>query len=341
MNEDEQLYKKYYDYTRKGKTYRELIEDMGGDYDYYIKRITPDSEGGFLPSVIDDSNFFQGEDNNNVVVTKHNRYTPVFEHEHKLFELIYVYKGKCVQHIAGSDFQLTEGQFCLVAPNSIHSISVFDNSIVLNILIRKNTFEDIFYSLLRNDNSVSHFFNNTLYTRNQNTYLLMDTNNDSEIKQLVIDMLEEYLNKNPYYGDVLNGLIIVLFSKLMQKYEDNISIPVSTKKTNEVFSPILSYIATNYKTVSLKKVAAKFNYSEAYCSRLIKANTGHSFTELLQNIRFRNALFFLTNTNKTISQISYDIGFPNVEHFNRLFKKRYGITPSEYKKGGFTCRKVT
>lgn len=332
FNEDEILYKNFYDYQKSGKTYKDLIDHMGVSYDFYVKRITSDVEGGFLPTVISDDNFFRGEDKNNIVITKHNRYTPVFSHKHELFELIYVLSGTCKQHIEHSTIELQEGQFCLVAPGSVHSISVFDESIILNILIRRNTFEDIFYNILKDTNAISTFFNNTLYTKNQNAYLPIDSKKDSYIREHVLSMLLEYKEKNKYYEEILNGSITILFSKLLQKYEDTIYVSDTTKKASSEFSDILAYIDKNYQTATLSGVASHFHFSNAYCSRLIKKHTGKSFTELQQNIRFRMALFFLENTNKTIAEISTDIGFQNVEHFNRLFRKRYGITPGGYRK---------
>ena len=331
-NEDELLYKQYYEYQKKGKTYRDLIKDLHGDYEYYLKKITPENQGGFLPTVISDANFFQGEDANNIVITKHNRYTPVFAHKHLLFEMIYVLKGKCLQHISHTDIELKEGQFCLVAPNSVHSISVFDDSIILNILIRQSTFEDIFYNVLRKTNAISTFFNNSLYTNNPNTYLIIDTNKDEQIRNLVLSILQEYLKKKKYYEDVLDGSILVLFSKLLQLYEEHIQLSKANSNNSNDFSDMLSYISNNYESVTLKTLAKQFHFSEGYCSRLIKKNTGKSFTELLQKIRFKMAMFFLSNTNKTIAEISEDIGYINVEHFNRLFKKKFNMTPGEYRK---------
>ncbi len=333
FNEDEILYKKYYDYQQAGKTnWKSAADDMGVSYAFFKKHFLPDVEGGFLPTIISDNNFFQGEDKNNVVITKHNRYTPVFAHKHLLFELIYVLSGSCVQHIEHSTITLHEGQFCLVAPGSVHSISVFDQSIILNILIRRNTFEDIFYHILRNTNVISSFFNKTLYTRNQNAYLIIDSKKDPYIREHVLSMLLEYREKNKYYEEILNGSITILFSKLLQRYENTIYVSDNTKKTSVEFSDMLAYIDNNYQHVTLHEVASHFHFSDAYCSRLIKKHTGKSFTQLQQNIRFRMALFFLENTNKTIAEISSDIGFQNVEHFNRLFKKRYGITPSAHRK---------
>lgn len=333
-NNDELFYKDFYIENKAGKDFTQYAKEHDLFYDLYIKYLTTDKEGGFLPTVIDDENFFKGQDENNVVITKHNRYTPGFVHEHKLFELIYILEGKCIQRINHEDVVLTKGQFCLVAPGSKHSIQVFDDSLVLNILIRRNTFEEIFYNVIKGSNVISNFFNNTLYTKNQNAYLLIDTNKDDYFKEYVLSMFNEYLAHNMYYENILNGMVIVLFSKLLQKTENTATLSTETKKDNEYFDPILSYIDDNYTTITLAGLAEHFHFSTGYCSRMIKKYTGKTFTELCLSIKFKKAENFLLNTNKSVASISEDVGFNSVEHFNRLFKKRYGVTPGKFRING-------
>ena len=145
-------------------------------------------------------------------------------------------------------------------------------------------------------------------------------------------MFIENMEKKKYYENILNSGLMILLSKLFQNYEDTIQLPVETQKSSAAFSDIMAYIDENYQTVSLSDIADKFHFSTAYCSRLIKKHTGKSFTQLQQAIRFRKACFFLENTNKSIAEISELIGFNNVEHFNRLFKKIYASTPGQYRK---------
>ncbi len=331
-NDDELFYREYYYAKQDRKNFKSFLADLNIDELNERRLIVPEIKGGFMPSKLEDNAFFDEKGKNNIVVNKHNRYTPTFVHQHFFFELIYVLSGSCRQHINQETFTLGAGQFCLVAPNTEHSIGVFDSSIIINILIRHSTFEDIFYNILEDTNKISVFFNNSLYAKNQSPYLIADSENDSFIREQVLLMFMEYIEKSKYYENILNSSLMILFSKLLQKYEDNIFYSNETKKISSCFSDIMAYIYENYQHTSLNEIARHFHFSPEYCSRLIKQYTGKSFTKIQQNIRFSKACFFLENTNSTIAEISSLIGYHNVEHFNRLFKKIYGMTPSQYRK---------
>ena len=323
FNEHELFYKDYYN-AKQGENFQEYLGNLDKEYIKEQFLIVPEIEGGFMPdSIGDDAFFFDDNDKNNVILSKHNRYTPVFSHQHQFFELAYVLQGFCEQTTGHNHFKLNEGDLCLISPYTKHSIGVFDDSLVINILIRGSTFEDIFYTTLKDKNKLSSFFNNSLYTKNYNAHLIISSGKDSFIKNM---------EKKKYYENILNSGLMILLSKLLQNYEDTIQLPVETQKSSAAFSDIMAYIDENYQTVSLSDIADKFHFSTAYCSRLIKKHTGKSFTQLQQAIRFRKACFFLENTNKSIAEISELIGFNNVEHFNRLFKKIYASTPGQYRK---------
>ncbi len=326
FNEHELFYKDYYN-AKQGENFQEYLGNLDKEYIKEQFLIVPEIEGGFMPdSIGDDAFFFDDNDKNNVILSKHNRYTPVFSHQHQFFELAYVLQGFCEQTTGHNHFKLNEGDLCLISPYTKHSIGVFDDSLVINILIRGSTFEDIFYTTLKDKNKLSSFFNNSLYTKNYNAHLIISSGKDSFIKNHILSMFKKY------YENILNSGLMILLSKLLQNYEDTIQLPVETQKSSAAFSDIMAYIDENYQTVSLSDIADKFHFSTAYCSRLIKKHTGKSFTQLQQAIRFRKACFFLENTNKSIAEISELIGFNNVEHFNRLFKKIYASTPGQYRK---------
>ena len=75
-----------------------------------------------------------------------------------------------------------------------------------------------------------------------------------------------------------------------------------------------------------------FFLSKPYLSKYIKENTGKTFQEVVMDIRMDKARNLLNNSNESIENVAYKIGYHNVEHFNRLFKRKYSITPMEYKK---------
>ncbi len=88
----------------------------------------------------------------------------------------------------------------------------------------------------------------------------------------------------------------------------------------------------NYrKDIHLSDVAAYVNMSEVSFSRFMKKRTGKNYIEYLNDLRLGIASRYLVDTNKTIAEICYDCGFNNLSNFNRLFKKRKGVTPKEFR----------
>ena len=92
------------------------------------------------------------------------------------------------------------------------------------------------------------------------------------------------------------------------------------------------YMRTNYdKEVSLADVAKAVNMPEVSFSRFIKKRTGKTFVESLNEIRLGHASRLLIDTTETIAEVSYKCGFNNLSYFNRIFRKKNGCTPKEFR----------
>jgi AraC family transcriptional regulator, dual regulator of chb operon len=281
---------------------------------------------------MDEPFIFKQDSSRNVYLRKHPCYTPVFTHHHDFFEFVYVLEGFCVQSIKNNEFHMEQGDFCLISPNVNHTIKVFDQSIIINIIIRKSNFDDIFFNFLRRKNLISAFCNENLFKRYITDYLLFHTGFDDELKMLVLEMFTESENEEKYDIELLDYQVVILFMKILKKYGDNCTIPSECWKNDTVASDILAYIQTNFSNITLSQIAGQFHYSEEYTSRLIKKITGITFQKMLLKIRMNKAKDFLTDTNAAIENISHQIGYINPEHFIRIFKKQFNMTPGEYRK---------
>ena len=94
---------------------------------------------------------------------------------------------------------------------------------------------------------------------------------------------------------------------------------------------IINYMQTNYMTVTLDELSKCFFLSKPYLSKYIKEQTGLTFGENVKKIRMKKAKTLLKNGNMKVESIAEAVGYQNVEHFNRLFKKQYGMTPVQYR----------
>ena len=84
--------------------------------------------------------------------------------------------------------------------------------------------------------------------------------------------------------------------------------------------------------LTLGQVARSANASTFYFCKLFKKATGLQFTKYLARVRIEKAKNLLLNPNLRISEIAYACGFQSLTHFNRVFKKIVGQSPTEYRK---------
>ena len=94
---------------------------------------------------------------------------------------------------------------------------------------------------------------------------------------------------------------------------------------------ILNFISVNYRTVTLEDLSAEFFLSKPYLSKYIKEKSGMTFGELVKKVRMKKARTLLKSGGMTVEAVAESVGYQNVEHFTRLFKKRYGMSPVQYK----------
>ena len=94
---------------------------------------------------------------------------------------------------------------------------------------------------------------------------------------------------------------------------------------------ILNYINSNYATVTLEELSQAFYLTKPYLSKYIKDKSGMTYGNIIKKVRLKKAKSLLKGSNMTIENISYAAGYHNVEHFNRLFKKSFEMTPMQYR----------
>lgn len=95
---------------------------------------------------------------------------------------------------------------------------------------------------------------------------------------------------------------------------------------------IISFIQKEYVDVTLDTLAEHFHLSKPYLSKYIKEKAGMTFQEVVKEERMKKAKNMLKQTNSTVETIAAHVGYENVEHFNRLFKRSFGVTPVQYRK---------
>ena len=94
---------------------------------------------------------------------------------------------------------------------------------------------------------------------------------------------------------------------------------------------IMNYVQANYIDITLDDLAENFFLSKPYLSKYIKEKSGMTFGDLVKKIRMKKAKALLKSSNMTVENIAMSVGYQNVVHFNRLFKKAYDMTPMQFR----------
>jgi len=104
-------------------------------------------------------------------------------------------------------------------------------------------------------------------------------------------------------------------------------------KTNPLVLKIKKYIRANLnKKISLTDISEHTFFSPVHCEKLFRKETNTSIIDYVINKKINEAQYLLMTEPTDIRKIAEKIGFDNYNYFSRLFKKRTGFTPSQYKK---------
>lgn len=86
------------------------------------------------------------------------------------------------------------------------------------------------------------------------------------------------------------------------------------------------------EAIKLEDVAEIVNLNPAYFSTLFVRKTGQSFTEYVTLFKIKKACELLTNSDMNINEIAGSLGFPDARYFSKLFRKKMGLKPTEYRR---------
>ena len=278
------------------------------------------------------------QDNQLITVRKHARFFHYPKHIHNYIEMSYVYGGTMTHIIDGKEIKVNEGELILLNRDIEHEILFTgENDIIFNFIINPQFFDYI--SALADQNMIFNFILETIYSHHSSgQFLLFHCQNNKEIKEYiekVITQLYEIEYTSPVKLKLLVGLLLMTlmdFPELIESHEN--------KSYDRILcTSVLNYIHQNYKTGSLQEIADILHQPDYRISKLMKENTGHTFKQHLLNIKMEVAVHLLENTGLAIYDIAERIGYENLTHFYKMFKKNYHMTPHQYREKISYCKK--
>ncbi len=249
-------------------------------------------------------------------------------HDHDFTELAYILSGKGRYVVEGTEFDVAAGDLVICNPGVRHTHIVTST--------KEPTIEFIFGF------TDFHFKNmapNSIELPDQGYVLHTSAELKQEISKLCFAMIaEKESNQIGRYIMFKTHLMQMLLLIIREIAEDEKSeqrgCNFESYNKNYAVNRIITYLNENYEhKISLEQIAHNMYLSPVYISKIFKEETGESPINYLIKIRLEKARDILRNDEGgSIKSIANQVGYDDVYHFSKLFKKYYGISPLYYKK---------
>ena len=127
---------------------------------------------------------------------------------------------------------------------------------------------------------------------------------------------------------VLQGYLMVIVGKLLE----SLQLQQRQSGTEEALRQVLRYLNEHYReNITRRDIAKAAGYNESYISHLFSQTMGMTLPEYVHMMRIDDACLMLKETDLTVTRIASELGFASIRNFNRIFLKRTGKTPTQYR----------
>lgn len=241
------------------------------------------------------------------------------EHCHSFEEIVVVAKGNGIHVINDIPMCLSKNYVCFVGRQDRHLFEHVDNLYLSNVLFRRDRFSSTIqlqnYLPDPSNGPVDWFIEDDTALRVN--YIIERLNYESHANNLASEAMSE-----------------LLFQQLVvELWRGKISDMSTLSKDDKIISSII-YINKHYeKPLNIEVLADYACISARLLSKEIKRVTGMNFNQYLHFIRAKSAMSLLINTDKSITDIAFDVGYCDSNYFSTKFKQVLNKKPSDVREG--------
>jgi len=236
-------------------------------------------------------------------------------HYHEYFELYYLEYGKRYHMVNDSIYSMNSGEFIMFPPYVMHH-SYGDSDVTFKRLLVYFTPDMVLIPQVLE----------TLGT-SAGVY-----RSDPKSSQSVHLLLTEILKEQEEGANHCREAMQMVLNQLLIKIARRAGESAEPEHQNRI-TEILHFLHLNYaETITLEALASRFYISPYYLCREFKRYTNSTIIQYVNNLRIIQAQKLFMETDKNITEISKEVGFSNVTHFNRVFKSVIGLPPSKSRK---------
>ena len=247
-------------------------------------------------------------------------------HYHKVIEIYFLVEGKCKFFIDEALYELKAGDIAIIPPNVLHKAYYEPDVPITRYIINCE-------AGLVLPKSWQMMISSGYYVKRLKAAF-------SEVEKLFRRVHKEYEQPDEISTELVQGYLTSIAALISRNPQSQENTEVKTK--SHFVDEAIAYIKNNYSNnITLEEVARTVSVSHIHLSRTFKAETGFGLNEFLNIYRLRQAKFMLLEfSSKSISEIAYDCGFNDSNYFAVRFKKLFGITPTDFRSGKSTDKKL-
>ena len=253
------------------------------------------------------------KNNKDLTVERHIVYSSHILHWHSFFEVEIILDGKGVTAVNGKDFRIPEYNVFLISSTDLHDFNVSETTHLINISFDRDMICDADIERI-------------IFSNGKKAYSFTET----ELSRIVsaAELLEYECERD---GELKKELLHYILTEIFRK-DAHRNVPEISLEHSRGLRDALVYIELHFReSITLSDVAAKAGYSPAYFSELFRSATGKTYVEEVTGLRLNHARAMLSN-GFSVSDACFSSGFGSLSNFLEVFKRKYGISPSEYKK---------
>jgi len=278
---------------------------------------------------------------------KNNPYKKNASHFHDFFEFVIVLEGNIIQKIEGKEYLYNAGSCCLINRNLRHSEYYHSRCKVLFIGLAPDFVTKLFASVQNSffpnekeicDSNLFHFITADLKKPGERAYLDFIPAYQNHLSAAHLHSLAETMIQTLLYPGFgasyqICGLLCSFLSYLSSpEYYHCTNIRLDTNNDFLLFSRITRFFEESDGRMTRTELEQLLNYSGDYLNRIVNKFTDMCLYDYGMTFCLKKAAKYLTETDDSISSIAARLKFTNRTHFYTLFKKKYGVTPKEYRK---------
>lgn len=252
------------------------------------------------------------------------------KHYHDYFE-IYYYLGANMEYFVGDkNYALKKNNLLLIDKCVFHKTSYEPGSENERVLIGFS------------DEVLRLFADNTLKEKilalfQSNSKLDFNSPGHLEtIHNLIFNIVSNYYSPSAYNMETSRLNLAELLLRLVEYADKNMAANIREinqhRKSENSVVEIIKYINENYNAkITLDSLVDKFFVNKYYLCHIFKHETGLSIIDFVNNKRLSEAEIMLKTTDLSVTDICYKVGFNSINHFLKLFKNSYELTPKKFR----------